>query len=127
MLFSSHFLSFPAILPPAAESRNDRRRMGLSGLGANFGHWVPRMPDATDAAPLQWRNRIWHARSAQDEGRDAAPDRYYSRVGSQGLGTGKCQCLFMRGGAATREGAGRKGRPYIFIFVAKATVGPPEG
>ncbi len=25
------------------------------------------------------------------------------------------------------EGGGRKGRPYILIFVAKAKVGPPEG
>ena len=69
------------------------------------------MPDATDAASLQWRGRIWSARSAQDDGRDAAPDRYYATEGSQGLGTGKCQGLFMRGGG------GPCGRPYIFIFV----------
>ena len=81
--------------------------VGLSGFGANFGHWVPRMQDATDAGRLQWRGRMWFARSAQDRGRDAAPDRYHGTEGSQGLGTGKCQGLFMR------EGGGHKASNYL--------------
>ena len=62
-LISAHFRSFPVILPRWRSPRNDRRRMGLSGLGAIF---VIRYR----VAPVAWLDLVRVLRQAQDVGRD---------------------------------------------------------